>query len=128
MKEKTLKLEDRARRRNLQGIILRVIATAGVIGVALIAPGVLGAMNKFGLIPYKRQKESILTSRSRLIKKGLIEFYNGKLRITEKGKIYLIKEGMYVEMNNKNRKWDGKWRVLAFDIPEKRRSVRSVGR
>ena len=125
VKNKILKLEDKAKRRNLQSIILRVIATVGVMGVALVAPGVLGVMSKFGLLPHDRQKESIITSRNRLIKKGFIEFYEGKLRITERGKIYLIKEGMGVETKNRNRKWDGKWRVLIFDIPKKRRLVRN---
>ena len=125
MLEKTLKLEDKAKRRNIQNLILKVVAGAGVVSVALVAPGVLVAMNKFGLLPYKRQSESIGISRNRLLKKGCIEFYKGKLRITNKGKIYLARQDIYTETKNKNRRWDGKWRVLVFDIPEKRRFIRN---
>ena len=32
---------------------------------------------------------------------------------------------MISEIKNKQKKWDGKWRVLIFDIPEKRKSVRN---
>ena len=125
MTKKNLSLENKSRRRYIQSIILKVIATAGVLGVAMVAPGVLGAMSKTGLIPHERQKESILNSRKRLIKNGFIEFYNGKLRITKKGKDYLIRESIHSKTRNKNKRWDGKWRVLVFDIPEKRKSVRN---
>ena len=124
MKKKILKLEDKVKRRNIQNIILNIVSTTGVISVALIAPGVLVAMNKIGLLPHERQKEFIYRSRKRLIQNGFVEFHEGKLRITEKGKDYLIKENMYAAIRNKSKKWDGKWRVLVFDIPEKRRFIR----
>ena len=120
-----LTLEDRVKRRNIQNIILKVIATSGMIGVTLVAPGALGAMNKMGLLSHGRQKESIYRSRKRLIKKGFIEFYEGKLKITDKGKAHLVREDMYTATRNNKRRWDGKWRVLIFDIPEKKRFVRN---
>lgn len=56
------------------------------------------------------------------------------LRLTEKGKLRALLGLLYVEVHRKE-KWDGKWRLLIFDIPELnrkqrellRRCVRSIG-
>lgn len=120
----TGKMEKRAKRRNLQNLILNTVSLAGVISVGMVAPNVLGAMYKLGIIPYKRQRESIASSRKNLIHKGLLEYKNEKLRITQKGKLQLFREGLAENAKKKNKKWDGKWRVLIFDIPEKIRFVR----
>jgi DNA-binding transcriptional regulator PaaX len=123
MREK-VQLEKRARRRYLQNIILSTISTAGIIGIALVAPNVLGAMGKLGIIPHKRQSETIEKARERLIRMGLVEHSKDGLKITKKGRIRLFKEGFYQVTNKKNKKWDGRWRVLIFDIPENLRYVR----
>ncbi len=122
--EERLGVEKRVRKRDLQNLILNVVSLAGIMSVGLIAPNVLGAMYKLGIIPHKRQRESIANSKKKLINKGLLEYKNKKLRVTQKGKIQLFKEGLYQEAKKKNKKWDGKWRVLIFDIPEKIRFVR----
>ena len=54
----------------------------------------------------------------------MLEYKNEKLRITQKGKLQLFREGLAENAKKKNKKWDGKWRVLIFDIPEKIRFVR----
>ena len=119
------KLEKKVKRRNIQNLILNTIATTGIISIGLLAPNVLVGMNKLGLIPHKRQGESIKNARNKLIKDGLIKFNNGKIQITEKGKVFIYKENAYLSLINKKKKWDGKWRVLIFDIPEKKRTVRN---
>jgi DNA-binding transcriptional regulator PaaX len=43
-------------------------------------------------------------------------------RLTERGKS--VVRGLILEKRIRNKKWDGKWYVLIFDIPEKRRSYR----
>jgi len=109
----------------LKKIILRTVVTAGIIGAGIVAPNVLGAMKKLGLLPKKRQKEFIKASRDRLIASGLLQYTNGTLNITKKGELCLLKETAYENLNNKKRKkWDGKWRVLIFDIPEQKKNVR----
>lgn len=64
----------------------------------------------------------------KLFAKGLIAFEerNGRryARITEKGKRVLELETQKVAMTKK-RKWDKHWRVVIFDIPERRKSVRN---
>lgn len=57
----------------------------------------------------------------------MLEYKNNQLKITQKGKIYMLKSFSLGENKklNKNKKWDGKWRVLIFDIPENRRFDRN---
>ncbi|KKP56461.1 MAG: Repressor in ring oxydation complex/ phenylacetic acid degradation pathway related protein (PaaX) [Parcubacteria group bacterium GW2011_GWB1_35_5] len=117
-------LEKKSKRKNLQNIILQTVYVAGVIGVGLVAPNVLLAMKKIGLISNFRQKESINISRNRLIKRGMLVLQNGKLKITKKGKLFLLRNTFYKNKKIKKEKWDGKWRVLIFDIPESLRFIR----
>ncbi|MFA6269714.1 MAG: hypothetical protein WC657_00705 [Candidatus Paceibacterota bacterium] len=122
-----MSLEKKVKKANIQKIILESVKLIGLIGVAAIAPNVLVAMKKMGFITHRRQIESIKRSRDTLIKKGLLEDKNGQLKITPGGKRYLsrcLSLGDNKELN-KNKKWDGKWRVLIFDIPESRRFDRT---
>ena len=112
------------RKANLKKIILKTIATTGLIGIAIVAPNVLVAMKKLGMLPKKRQEEFINASRNRLIKEGFLEYQNKMLRITKKGEMYLLKETAYENLKNRTKKWDGKWRVLIFDIPEQKKIMR----
>ena len=86
-------------------------------------------MKKLGLLPKKRQKEFINASRERLVTNGLLQYQNGMLNVTKKGEVYLLKEVAYENLNiKKKKKWDGKWRVLIFDIPEQKKSIREYVR
>ena len=123
-------LEDRSRKRkqqrDLQRLILETIALSGIISVALVAPNVLGAMKKVGLLPHKRQKESIARARNRLIKKGLlVQNKESFLRITPQGKKVFEKMQILKHGLPKPKRWDGRWRVLIFDIPNYRKGLRA---
>ncbi len=48
------------------------------------------------------------------------------LAITDKGKTKILTFDPENLKINKPKKWDGKWRVITFDIPEKRRNVRDA--
>jgi len=122
------KLEDqnrkKSKRKKLQQVILQTIAVAGVLSVGLIAPNVIGALTKLGIFPNKRQKEYISSSASKLVKRGLL-FYNGKhYQLTSQGES-LLRRWQFVDFKfKKPKKWDGKWRVIIFDIPEKKKKAR----
>jgi DNA-binding transcriptional regulator PaaX len=118
-----MSLERKVRKSNIQKIILETVAMTGFIGLALIAPNVLQAMKKLGLVTHKRQIESIKRARESLIKRGMLEHKDNQLKITRGGRMYLLKCLSLGENKklNKGKKWDGKWRVLIFDIPESRR-------
>jgi len=118
------KIAIKNRKNNLKKIILQTVATVGIIGVSIVAPNVLVTMKKLGILPKNRQKEFIGASRERLIKNGYLKYENGNVRITGKGEVYLMKETAYEGFKNQKKKWDKKWRVLIFDIPEQKKTIR----
>lgn len=114
----------RFRSANLQKIVLHTIAAAGVLSVGLVAPNVLSAMDKMGLLPKLRQREYIASSASILRKKGLLRFKDGHYELTPAGEKVLRRWEMRNFKLNKPKKWDGKWRVVIFDIPQKKKKYR----
>lgn len=115
----------RTKRKNLQKIILGTVATVGVLSVVAVAPNVIGAMAKLGLLPAKRQKEFIKAARQRLVDKGLLEYKGNFLKLTTRGTVLLARLEVDGYKIKKPRRWDGKWRVLIFDIPEERKIQRN---
>lgn len=123
------KLEERSRKRarkkNLQKIILESVAAAGVLSIALVAPNVIKALGKTGIIPNRRQKEYIGSSASKLVKRGLLVFDDGRYKLTSKGE-NVLKRFEFADFKLKHpSRWDSKWRVIIFDIPEKKKKARN---
>jgi DNA-binding transcriptional regulator PaaX len=122
------KLEEKSRKRlqkrNLQKLILSTVKVAGLLSAGLFAPNVLKAMNGLGILSYPRQKESINASRNRLMRRGLLEFKGKSLCLTKRGESVLRRLEAKDFRLKKPKRWDGKWRVLIFDIPEKRKVLR----
>ena len=108
----------------MQQIILATVAGAGILGIGLLAPNVLGAMAKLGIIPNRRQKEYVSSSASKMVKKGLMRF-NGKFyELTMAGQERLRRWEFNQFKIERPKKWDKKWRVIIFDIPDKKRKER----
>lgn len=116
--------KKKAKRGEIQKIILRTIGITGVLAVAVIAPQVLGAMNKLGLLKNLRQGEIIKSSASKLVKRGLLVYKDGYYQLTEEGEKTLRLWEIADYKFNKPKHWDKKWRVVIFDIPEKKKKVR----
>ena len=115
------KSAKRARRKNIQDTVLAVVAGSLLLSTAILAPNALQMFSKLG-ITGKRRKESINRARNNLLEKGmLMKDDRGYLQITNKGRLKL---GDFDELIDKPKRWDKKWRVLVFDIPEKRRRNR----
>ncbi len=119
-----IKSKKKARRGEIQKIVLRAIATTGVLAVALVAPQVLGAMGKLGLLPNLRQSEIIKSSASKLVKRGLLVYKDGHYQLTHEGEKTLRLWEIADYKLNKPKHWDKKWRVVIFDIPEKKKKIR----
>src|SRR3989338_163849 len=81
-------------------------------------------MAKLGLLPAKRQRETILRSRDRLVRRGLLKYQDKNLYLTTKGERVLRILRLRDSALQKPKRWDKKWRVLIFDIPEKRKKLR----
>src|SRR3989344_5439133 len=122
------KLEENIRRKikhsELQKIILQTVAMAGMLSVALVAPNVIGAMSKLGIIPKRRQSEYISSSASKLTKRGLLLYDGKRYQMTSKGESLLRRWSFADFKLSRPKKWDKKWRVIIFDIPEKKKRVR----
>lgn len=129
------KLEQDAKRLRrdayTQRAILVTLSTVGFMAVALMAPKLLRLLNQKALNSI-RFLDKTRTAATRLSKKGLVEFVkkDGKtyVRITDAGREVVNnleeQEQQYVHIR-KPRKWDKRWRLVVFDIPEERRALRN---
>ena len=118
------KYRKRRRNKDIQKAILATVKVAGLLTVATLAPNSIQYFRSLGIVPGKRQKEIMFASKRRLIKNGLLRYKNGFLELTKKGEAELE----LLEINDwkidKPKKWDGRWRMLIFDIPETKRPLR----
>lgn len=127
-------IETEARNvRRLRTFQTGLLAAAAIGGVVLIAAMAPNAAQLLRYMPgYKkgaRFNYQAKTALGRLIAKGLITFEerDGKryARVTETGERLLALESMRKGSGQKPKRWDGRWRVVLFDIPERRRRVRN---
>ena len=130
MSELEKELKEKERIGKTQKIILGTIATAGIITLAVLAPNALQAFGMISKIIERKRKHEIKSSLSKLAGRNFIEFGKNKnghiiVKLTTKGERIL----RLSEINNyqikKPKKWDGKWRVVTFDIKETRKSTRN---
>ncbi len=122
-------LKTRVRRENIQKAILSSIAVVGLLSMAVLAPNALQALKFFGIEPKtKWQKYNINHSIKRLKENSLICFETTSggtfARLTQKGEDKLRKFKLLGYKLKKPKKWDGKWRMLIFDIKEERKGTR----
>ena len=111
----------------IQRTILNLVATAGILSVALVAPNALQVLKVFGIDrkTLKNKRRSIDNSRQKLVEKGLLKYSKGGfLSLTPLGEKTLRKIESIDYQINKPKKWDKKWRVLIFDIKERNRGLR----
>ncbi len=114
----------RAQKRNFKKALLSIVATAGVISVALVAPNVLGAMRKIGIPLQSSDSSAVARARRRLVAQGLLVYEGSRLRVTPKGESALRMFRLKDYATKRPQRWDGRWRVLIFDIPEHRKVLR----
>lgn len=121
-------LENRNKKRinksRLQNLVLQTIAAAGVLSATLVAPNVLKNMKKIGILPKSRQEEYVSSAASKLVKKGLVKFNGTYYELTARGRNILSLWSLDNFKFKKPRYWDKKWRMIIFDIPEKKRAIR----
>jgi CRISPR-associated endonuclease Cas2 len=85
-----------------------------------------GYKGDFVAFPKKKSKIKEITIRQsirRLTKQGFVEKNGNKYQLTEKGR----KLGRYISeiKNIARKKWDGKYRLVIFDIPEEKSDERN---
>ncbi|HET8581140.1 MAG TPA: CRISPR-associated endonuclease Cas2 [Candidatus Paceibacterota bacterium] len=124
--------EDQARaarrRGDVQRALLAAVAVPGLVVLAAAAPnviqllgGITGSKSKFS---YRLKSVA-----SRLAEKGMVRFVTiaGRthIEITEAGRRELQR---HEAGTKKPRRWDRRWRMVMFDIPENRHRLRDAFR
>jgi CRISPR-associated endonuclease Cas2 len=107
--------------------ILAVVGVSGIVVAGAVAPGLLQI---FGHSTKKRYlSRSIRQAVVRLDHRGWIvvkKLSQGKTRIelSPNGRLAWQEYQIGARVLSSDHVWDGKWRMLIFDIPEKRRMIR----
>ena len=128
-----IRARNQRRLRHLQYAVLSAVGVAGVLAWMMIAP------NTFQAIPALMGKKKYdakfgyraRTVAGRLAQRGLVRFVErgGKkhVEITDAGKDMLLREQFKsAQMNGaRKRRWDKRYRMVIFDIPERRKSIRA---
>jgi len=115
----------------MRNLILRTLAVGGVMSIALVAPKTLSLLKKLDYAAAHRKDlyGRIAQAIRNLERAGMVRTSGARGRrnviLTKKGRTtietiyaseYRIPEPVF---------WDGKWRVVIFDIREKRRKTRA---
>lgn len=111
--------------------LLAVAILGGVLTLAAIAPGLTRLAGQYKKKNNERERYRILWERFNALKKLHLfecvgESKDGGLiyRFTEKGRVMAKKFLLDTLEIKRPQKWDGKWRVVVFDIPEKYKKAR----
>jgi len=123
------KLESEARRQRKRGHIQNALLLAlGISGAMAFPVAALAALQIGGVIvtqnsKFKYQFRGVA---SRLAAQGLVKFVNGKpIELTERGRREFNKLQERAALKARSgKRWDKRWRMLMYDIPEKYRSTR----
>ena len=125
-----LEAESRRKRRigYVQQAILSAVAVGGIMAVAMVAPNIFQAIPRLIENKYKFNYRA-RSAAARLAEKGYVRFIerSGKkcIEITPAGTRALALEAEKVTLRTRaKRRWDKRWRMIMFDIPEGRRRTR----
>jgi len=122
-----MKKIDRA---DITRIILETIKVAGVLSVALLAPNVVQCLAMFHKKkPRYNTGYYVKNKIPRLVRKGLVTVAKGQdgwmIFLTSKGEYTLNQYRISEKYQSRPVRWDRKWRMVIFDIPEKDRALRN---
>jgi DNA-binding transcriptional regulator PaaX len=114
-------------------ILLGVLKTGVVLAVAVTAPGLLQVLDSITKKhdEWKKYYPSSLNKQVRkLWRRGHVEVTETSdgytVRITDKGRMELLKFDIEHLSIPNQKQWDGKWRMVFFDIPAGEGSARTV--
>lgn len=116
---------------NITKSVLLTLGATALIGTLIVFPGLGYVIQAF--TNDKNRERYIKTVFHRLEKQKLVsikEFPDGKVefKVTQKGQERILRyklEDMKIPMQ---KKWDNLWRVIIFDIPEKKKAAREIFR
>lgn len=126
------KVRQRAKRQKIQNAVLASVYLTAGLGLILMAPNaarLLKYVEKY-IGPKPRLNRRMSQAINRLRERGLVERVQTDkgvaLRITDKGAelATILEEEEKIFGMRKPKKWDYKWRIVIFDIWERRKGVR----
>ena len=119
--------KGRMRRTKINKAVIAVVAAAGLVAVAAVAPNAVALFAKIGTL--SQQRRQARTALGRMIQKGYlsVEERGGEkcVRLTEKGERFaaLMNDGALAP--RKPTRWDGKWRIVMYDLREPAKTLRA---
>ena len=126
LEEKTKRIVKRVK---IQDAIMLSLYGTAAAALMLAAPNALQLLKNIdpNMAKKRHPGRRISQAMSRLISRGLVARTDSdRLTLTEKGKRYAKAMDQTGRLQfAKNRKWDGRWRIVIFDIWERRREARS---
>lgn len=106
--------------------LLKLVASGGYITTALLAPGAIQAIDKplskaLDKLDKRAQERELRRIVYYMKSRGLISYtahdYEHGIKITRSGQARLKQSGFSSLAVPPPKKWDGKWRIVFFDIP-----------
>ncbi len=113
-------------RNDIQQAVLAVVGAAGIMTAAILAPNVFQALpHVMGKRRYKLALQT-RTALGRLIAKGEVRRNSrGQLELTVSGRRALsLAQARASAPASRKRRWDKQYRLVMFDIPQRRKSTR----
>ena len=109
-------------------IVLKTLLVVGFVTVALAAPNAV-QLFKYFKPKHAPERNRIKKSLSRLEKQGLIKrrgAMDGYFVLTAKGKARAMRHQLETTKIKRQKKWDRKWRLVLFDIPQEKMKARQA--
>ena len=125
------RVKRRAKRNQIRDIILLSAYSAIVASMMIMTPNAVRLLKHVEKVvgPSTSLKRRVSQKYSELIAQGIFKRINSsggsRIELTEKGK--RLAEGLALRDElrpERQRKWDQKWRIIMFDVWERRRKVR----
>ena len=118
------KAKDRAKNTKLHRVVLSIAESSSELTSEMLTGSIYKMYKLMDYHERRRKYRSVLAARERLVKHGLLRC-NGKfLELTPKGAKKLGEWKHHDYKLPRPEKWDSRWRILIFDIPEKKRWLR----
>lgn len=112
--------------------ILKILAAGAVIGLSFAFPALSVAIAPFFIDGHKYQYHRLTQTVSRLRKQKMVtvSHKNGMIlvKISQNGRVKALEYKLSELVITKPKKWDRKWRMVIFDIPEKYKRMRNIFR
>lgn len=113
-----------------KSFLVALLKLGGLLSIVLIAPGALPAVDKIFMKNKKFDKREFKRTVKRLTNAGVLETsFEGEeynIRLSKKGTKQAIEYSLDDITIKPPKKWDNKWRIVLFDIPEAKKRARDA--